>query len=87
MPAWAPGTGEVAIEIGERGAREMALLVLLPSGGASRRPAQIDEPGFRMGLHPLWIHQEGNVRHVRILHRSGPAGDTSVNPSIAAKVV
>ncbi len=87
MPAWTAGTGEVAIEIGERGAREMALPVLLPSGRSFRRPAQIDEPGFRMGLHPPWIHEEGNVRHVRILHRAGPASDRSVNPSIAAKVV
>src|SRR6266850_1749472 len=40
-----------------------------------------------MGLHPPWIHEEGNVRHVRILHRAGSAGDRSVNPCIAAKVV
>ena len=70
------GSREIAVEIDEGRAGQVTFVVSLPRGRSLRLPPQIHEARIAMRAHPFRVDEEGNVRHVRILHRPGVASDT-----------
>src|SRR5947208_10642466 len=84
-----PGTArtrEVAIEVGEHRAGKVAVFILLARRRSFHRPSQVDETDVGVRLYPIRIHEEGDVRHARILHRRTSGSDRSATRPGAGKL-